>query len=213
MHIEAGLHPLSVPISLATGDIPFAFLQQAQRAGKVAVDIETDGLDFRANNIGAVQLFNGETVCVVRPPFYRPENLFALIASIQVKKVFHHAMFDLRFLKYQMGIEVQNVACTKIASKIVHPELKDHSLAGLLKMYKGIELDKSLRRSDWLESTLSHAQILYAMKDVYYLVGLLDDIMRDARARHVHELVNHSFSYIPSRVDLDIIGAGDVFVY
>ncbi|MGH1526500.1 hypothetical protein ACRAWC_21790 [Leifsonia sp. L25] len=67
------------------------------------------------------------------------------------------------------------MACTKIAAKIVGPGLPNDSRSSKssLKMYLGIELDKTERLSDWSRHHLSDTQLAYAARDVAYLQPLL----------------------------------------
>jgi ribonuclease D len=204
----------NLSISLEVGDLPLSFFKPHNRHEIVAVDIETSGLDFKEDRIGSIQIFDGsDNVYIVRPPFVRTPNLARLMADEQVKKVFHHAMFDLRFLRFKYGFDIENIGCTKIASKIACPELSSHSLAYLIEHFFSVHLDKSPRFSNWMNVRLSKDQVDYAARDVIYLPELLRLLMVVAEARGVSEIITSSFSYVPNRVDLDIAGIGDVFVY
>jgi ribonuclease D len=107
------------------------------------------------------------------------------------------------------------VACTKILSKIVRPEAagEEHSLKPTLEQFLGVVLDKSQQTSDWLSPSLSREQLTYAIRDVEYLVPLLDRLMDEARASGVADIAERTFEYLPTRVETDIRGCGDVFAY
>lgn len=206
----------AVHVETVSGDLmPDVVARVKARARpRIAVDIETSGLDFRIDEIGSIQVFDGQsTVSIIRPPFSSLENLKGLFRDKEVLKIFHHAMFDLRFLRFKFGITSSNIACTKIAAKIAVSEDKNTSLRYLLNKYLGVEIDKSLQTSNWLSEVLSDDQIGYAIRDVYFLPKLLHVLTRDARQRKRGRLVIASFDYIPERVELDVQGIGDVFVY
>lgn len=203
-----------IRLVVVSGDLPAQALTNSTGDSVFAVDIETSGLDFRKERIGSIQVFDGSAVVyVVRPPFGRSGVLSHLISDETRKKVFHHAMFDLRFLRYELGMRAKNVACTKVAAKIVHPEFEKHSLADLARIHLGIRLDKSQQVSDWMSSSLSIDQISYAVRDVLYLKRILNRLCQHAHERGVHHLIKESFDYLPARVELDVLGIKDVYVY
>lgn len=209
---------MTLPIqrtNIVSGDIPPSFLRAARESNKVAIDIETTGLDYRTDQIGSIQLFDCVSRCViVRPPYAADMKVMReLLADRQIAKTFHHAMFDLRFLRFRHGLTAVSVSCTKVAAKIVLGGEGPFSLSALVSRYLGIELDKSERTSDWLSVALSASQLEYALSDTLHLPRLLNLLMHDARRKRLTSTVKRSFDYIPVRVELDICGVGDVFVY
>jgi len=143
-----------------------------------------------------------------------PRNLAALLEDASIQKIFHHAMFDLRFLCYHWRVNAANVACTKIASKLIDPSRTEgHTLASLLLQYLGISLDKTKRKSDWLSWALSESQLVYAGNDVIHLPELLSVLMRELQTRNLGDLAKRSFAHIPTQVQLDIAGYKNVYGY
>lgn len=107
-----------------------------------------------------------------------------LLSDAAVQKVFHHAPFDLRFMTHRWGVAAQSVRCTKVASKVLQPELpnEQHSLAHLVERYLGVALIKgAVRTSDWQAKRLSAEQVEYAANDVLHLLGLLDVLQQRLR--------------------------------
>jgi ribonuclease D len=197
-------------------DITKSFVQDARKTGLVAWDIETSGLDWRSERIGLCQLWipdRGLSLIKMRKKVI-PQNLAILLEDSSVKKIFHHAMFDLRFLCYHWGAQANNVACTKIASKLLTPEQPNgHSLSALLEKYFKIKIDKSNRKSDWLAWDLSHGQVEYAKADVVYLPQLLSTLEHELKEQNLLDLALDCFSRIPAQVTLDIRGYKDVYGY
>lgn len=181
---------------------------------QVAWDIETTGLNWRVDSIGTCQLTDGSRTVIVQVDGRRPERLAALVES-GVQKVFHHAMFDLRFMARGWGVVPAEIACTKIAAKILNPNAapESRSLKSLLREKLGMSISKDQQRSDWLREELSADQLRYAAIDVAYLSRLLERLLDELREQGTLELALMSFEYIPTRVQLDLCGAEDVFTY
>lgn len=197
-------------------DLDESFVQLCRAEEAVAWDIETSGLDWREDRIATCQIAAGQAIAVVRFDGHeRPQRLVELLEDRTVLKVFHHAPFDLRFMTYQWRVTPTSVACTKVASKILDPQLdrRDHSLMPVLARRLGIRISKAQQRSDWLAEELTSAQLEYAAADVRYLLPLLTNEMDEARRRGLESLIRRSFDYLPSRVALDVLGAGDVYAY
>jgi ribonuclease D len=199
------------------GDISPAMVRQFAAAALVACDIETTGLRWDADRIATFQLH-----CPTESAFVRildgqavPPNLVELLGSSSVRKVFHHAMFDLRFIRHEWGCAVRSVACTKIASKIVRPERssREHSLQSLLQVELGITIDKTQQASDWAASALSPDQVNYALNDVRHLSRLLSCLERQAEKTGRTALLQSCWEHLPTRVELEVGAFGDVYNY
>lgn len=198
------------------GDLSDCDLDAALAQNLVAWDIETSGLDWQRDRIGTCQVAYGDTVeVVVLDAWSSPSNLRALLEEATVRKVFHHAPFDLRFMTAHWKCEARNVACTKIASKILNPELDraDHSLMPVLRRRLGVVISKDQQVSDWTSGVLTEAQVNYAAGDVTHLLDLYDDLSRECERLGLLDVLEASYDYLPARVALDLRGAGDVFAY
>lgn len=197
-------------------DLPPHVLQDFRAARSVAWDIETSGLDWREDRIGTCQLHapGGEPGIVARLD-EKPPNLSALLTDPGVKKVFHHAMFDLRFMAHHWDVEPRNVACTKVAAKLLHVEKKDasSSLKALLDRYLGMTVEKGYAVSDWFAESLTEEQKTYAVEDVVYLHDLLRALEKGLERVGRLDLARACFEHLPARVQLEVSGFGDPFVY
>ena len=203
-------------VRVATGDLQPESLLAAFEARRVAIDIETTGLDWKSDQIGTIQVHVPDWgTAIVRKVADRPRRLTELLMSMRVQKVFHHAPFDLRFMAYRWNVRPVNVADTKLASQILEPDAdhREHSLAPLVKRHFGVYLDKSMRLSDWLSDDLSQQQLHYAAQDVQYLLPLLDILIDAAISEGVADLIEASYAYLPVRIATDLRGCGDVFAY
>jgi ribonuclease D len=203
------------PPVLRDGDVGESTARGLTLSGRVAWDIETSGLDWDSDRIGTCQLYSDATgPIVVQINRQVPARLCELLRDPTVTKVFHHAPFDLRFMRAQWGVQATNVKCTKIASKVVSPELgaEEHSLQSLLHRV-GIEISKDQRISDWVGERLSDDQLTYAANDVRYLLPLLERLEQMARERGLTDLLTKCFEHIPARVELDVRGYRDIYEY
>jgi ribonuclease D len=202
------------PVQVLQGDLDEQAFEHALRAGTVALDIETSGLDWRHERIGTVQLQAQDTTYVIQINGSVPYHLRAIVEDASILKILHHAMFDLRFMAHHWGVVPAHIACTKIASKLAEPDLpcEEHSLAPLLRRHLGIELDKSQRISEWT-GTLTAEQLRYAANDVRYLLPLYN--LFDAKLRHSgrNDLRDRCYAHLPTQVELEIGGYPDVFAY
>lgn len=201
---------------LSEGDLEHDFYWHALESGDVAWDIETSGLDWSSDQIGTCQLATRERVAVVRlGPVQSPKRLTSILEAANVRKHFHHAPFDLRFMAFAWDATPRNVACTKIASKILDPDRPsaEHSLRPVLARHLGVEISKAEQRSDWLTGSLTDAQIQYAVTDVLHLLDLSATLQEKCRKEGLSELLANSWGYIATRVQLDLRGSGDVFAY
>lgn len=201
-------------ISISTGDIPANAIKYARSAGLIAWDIETSGLDWNNNEIGTCQIYIPPArIYIILVNDTTPRYLKLLLKDKGICKVFHHAMFDLRFMTYKWSVKSNNVCCTKIASKILDPWKENHSLKAIIHEHLGVEINKKMQRSDWLIKDLSNDQIMYAARDVLFLPELFSALKGKLIHSNRWELAEASFSYLPIRAYLDIIGCEDVYKY
>jgi len=195
-------------------DLPRDILKIARKVGLVAWDIETSGLDWKNDQIGTCQIYIPDhQVHIVKIGKGSHEQLKDLLRDSAICKVFHHAMFDLRFMAYHWSAEVNNVACTRVASRILNPNRESHSLKALVLDYFNASLDKAPQTSNWLAKELTTQQLDYAVADVIYLPRLLEILRKGLIKQKQWDLAVASFNYIPVRVMLDILGYDDLFQY
>jgi ribonuclease D len=204
----------TLPLQMFEGDLDERAFDRALGASVLGWDIETTGLDWRTERIGTVQLQVEDLTYVVRINGGRPHRLKTLMEDPSILKILHHAMFDLRFLAYHWGATPAHVACTKIASKLVDPQLpcKDHSLAPLVRRYLGIDLDKGPQTSDWT-GQLSAAQLRYAANDVRHLWRLYEALDEKIRRKGLLDLRERCYAHLRTQVELEIGDFPDVFAY
>ena len=183
--------------------------------GNVAIDTEAMGLDPARDRLCLIQIFDGETDChMVQFENSNTDspNLIKLLNDEKIEKIFHYARFDMAALKHALKIDVKNVYCTKIASKIARTYSNNHGLKDLCKELLGVEISKKQQSSDWGNSNLSKEQIAYAANDVIYLHQIKDRLDEMLIRENRQLLVDACLSFLPTRVDLDLRGwENDIF--
>jgi ribonuclease D len=202
-------------IEVFHGDLDDDVFEMATAATSIGWDIETSGLDWRNDTIGTCQLSVEDRVLIVIPSTYEPRRLRRLLENSKIRKVFHHAPFDLRFMVYQWKAQPKNIACTKVAAKILNPNLagEAYSLKPVLRRFLAVNISKDQQVSDWLAPTLTTEQLTYAAADVLHLVELCHVLRKMCRDEHLEDVLIQSWNYLPTRVSLDLRGSGDVFAY
>ena len=183
--------------------------------GNVAIDTEAMGLDPARDRLCLIQIFDGETDChMVQFENSNTEspNLIKLLNNENIQKIFHYARFDMAALKHALKIDIKNVYCTKIASKVARTYTNNHGLKDLCKELLGVEISKKQQSSDWGNSNLSKEQIAYAANDVIYLHQIKDKLDEMLVREDRQLLVDACLSFLPTRVELDLRGwENDIF--
>jgi len=197
-------------------DIPDPYYELVRQTSYVSWDIETSGLDWRTDIIGTCQLYIPNTAILVIKISGTPPKLISILQDSSICKIFHHAMFDLRFMSYQWRVTAQNIACTKIASKLLDVNSENgHTLQSLLKEHLNVTLKKSreLQKSNWVSENLSKRQVFYAAGDVIYLLALLDVLHEKLAAKSLLPLAYSCYQHIPTQVLLDVFGYSGIYEY
>jgi len=207
------LHKVPIDV-ISDGDITDGFAQAARERRVVAWDIETTGLSWEHDSIEVCQLHvPGVGIEVVVHPDARPKRMSALLKESSIAKQFHHAMFDLRFMRRLWDCVGENVVCTKIMSKVLHPENASHRLSDLLQDELGIAISKELATSEWASDKLTVEQIEYAANDVRYLPTLVRVLEDKLESAGLLELARRCCEHIATRVELEVRHYGDVYTY
>ncbi|MGN5635822.1 ribonuclease D [Streptomyces sp. AC154] len=204
-------------IAVFRGDLPRGVYAKLAKSSIVAWDIETNGLDPQEAQIGTCQIYaRGIGAFIITDVADSvPPALARLLSDENVLKVFHHAPFDLSFMVAAWGVEPRNVACTKIAVKLLDPTapVEHFSLKYLMARHFGIHLDKRTRFTDWMADSLSVNQVEYAAGDVIKLLDLYDLLTSEIRQRGISELYDRCLQFLPTHVDLRLRGCPDPFKY
>ena len=195
---------------LFQNDLPLKSLKSFK--GDITIDTETLGLNIKRDRLCLIQLRNESNKKVYLIKFDKDispansKNIKSLLEDKSLTKIFHYARFDMAVLKENLKINVRNVFCTKIASKLTRTYSSKHGLKDLVKEILNIELDKTEQTSDWSQKKLTKQQIQYAMNDVIYLSDLKKNLeaklLESKRLKTFKSIMN----FLDTRIELDLMG-------
>ena len=191
-------------INLHQGDLPESF----KVANIIALDSETMGLNPKRDKLCLVQISNGDEVChLVKIDLSKnkPLNLISILKNNRIQKIFHYARFDVAVFKYNFKINIKNIYCTKIASKLVRTYTDKHGYKDLCSELLGKSISKTEQSSDW-GGELTKEQQKYAATDVLHLHKIKDKLDKMLIREKRVKLAKACFDFIQYRTDLDING-------
>jgi ribonuclease D len=203
---------MTLSINFYQDDLP----DNLELKGNLAIDTETMGLNIKrdklcliqmsdeAGNISLVNFKNGD---------YSAPNLKKLLLDNSRVKIFHYARFDIASIGHYLNIAMNNIFCTKIASKLVRTYTDFHGLKELCRELLNIQISKEQQSSDWGSPTLTPKQKEYAAKDVIYL-HQLRDILIDMLTREKRlDLATECMQFLNTRVQLDLRGWSEIDIF
>lgn len=198
--------------NLYNGDLP----DNLVLGNEIAIDTEALGLNNFRDRLCLVQLTDGNgdvhMVHFDSNDYTHSPNLVKLLTDDSKLKIMHFARFDMAILEKSFNIEINNVYCTKIASKIARTYTDTHGLKVLIREVFGIDVSKREQCSYW-GGNINEEQLKYAANDVLYLHGIkkyLDNILiKEGRMEYAQEC----FKFLKTRVKLDLNGWLDIDIF
>ena len=167
---------MKLDIKLHKEDLPGEILL----SDNIAVDCEFMGLNVDRDSLCLVQISTGKDdahIIQLNRELYNAPNLKKILSDKTVSKIFHYARADLLFIKKYLNINVENVHCTKLMSKLARSYSDKHGLKDLIKEFTGFDISKNLQSSDF-GGTLTDKQLEYCAKDVVYLHKIFDGLKK-----------------------------------
>jgi ribonuclease D len=192
MNLDIKLHKEDLPDEITFSD-------------KIAIDCEFTGLNIQRDRLCLLQISSGRNdahIIQLNKDNYNAPNLKNLLANENINKLFHFARADLLFIKKYLEVDIKNVNCTKIMSKIARSYSDKHGLKDLIKEFIGIDVSKQLQTSDF-GGELSEKQIKYCAQDVVYLHKIYDSLKKILEREKRLGLYNNTIKFINTRVELD----------
>ena len=193
MSLDIKLHKEDLPDQLSLGD-------------NIAIDCEFMGLNVERDSLCLVQISTGKNdahIIKLNRETYNAPNLKSVLKNTDIKKIFHFARADLLFIKKYLKLDVENVNCTKIMSKLARSYSDKHGLKDLVKEFTGNDISKNLQSSDF-GGDLTEKQLQYCAKDVIYLHEIFQGLEKILIREKRHELYLDSIKFINTRVNLDL---------
>jgi ribonuclease D len=197
-------------VLLIDRDYPEEWYQAAKAAKIVGMDIETSGLNKERDRVATVQMYVPNMGTIMVRNMEQPMVLLRLLEDKTIRKVFHHAPFDLSFLMRDHIVYPESIADTKIAARFIDPKRTrfidpitnrgSHSLRALVFYYYKEVLDKTLAISDWFAPLLSSEQVTYAAKDVEFLPEMLQIMEKEISAMRQIKAARKLMNGVPTYV-------------
>jgi len=177
--------------------------------GDIAIDTEAMGLNNYRDRLCLLQL-SDETGKIYLVQFakgkYDAPNLKKILSDKNRQKILHFARFDVAIIHHYLGILMENIFCTKIASKLVRTYTDSHGLKDLSRDMLGVTISKAQQSTDWGAETLTKDQLAYAASDVLHLHQLRDKLKVLLLRENRMDVAQKCFDYLPYRALLDDMG-------
>ena len=202
---------------LFQNDLPSKVLKSFK--GDISIDTETLGLNIKRDRLCLIQLRNETDQNIYLIKFDEDlspklsKNIKILLENKSLTKIFHYGRFDMAVLKQNLKINVKNIFCTKVASKLTRTYSSKHGLKDLVYEILDIQLDKTEQSSDWSKKELTKKQIEYAMNDVLYLSKIKNSLNEKLIIQKRFRLFKSIMKFMEIRVDLDLQGWEEIDIF
>ena len=195
---------MNIDIKLHQKDIPADI--DLSKHKSLSFDCEMAGLNVFRDPLYLVQISSGNSdahiIQLDRETFDAP-NLKRLLSNKDIIKLFHYARSDMAHIKHYLKVDLENVQCTKIQSKIARSYSDSHSLKTLIKEFANVEVSKQFQSSDFGGELLNN-QLKYCANDVIYLHKIHDELTRILIRENRINLYNDCLKFLKTRVELDL---------
>jgi len=142
-------------------------------AERIGCDLEADSMYHYREKVCLIQLAAEGEVFLVDPfTIEDPTEFCRILASPQVRKIFHGADYDVRSLYRDFRAEIANLFDTQIAVRFLG--IEETGLESVLDRFFHLKLDKKFQKKDWSRRPLPEEMIAYAAGDVAHLLPLAD---------------------------------------
>ena len=199
-------------IKLYQNDIP----KSLKLGNSVAIDTEAMGLNHQRDRLCLIQLSSGNSVChlvQINNIKKKPTNLLKILKDKKIQKIFHYARFDVGILNFTYNINIHNIYCTKIASKLARTFTDKHGYKDICKDLLNKNIIKVKQTSDWGVNKLSVSQQKYAATDVLHLHNLQSKLHEILNRENRVKLAEGCFKFLEHRVVLDLSGWSDIDIF
>jgi ribonuclease D len=201
-----------ITIHYYNNDLPESLVLE----GDLAIDTEATGLHLNRDRLCVLQISNGDgNAHLVKFDLgsYEAPNLKKLLSNPKTCKIFHYGRFDIAMIYKFLNIELKNIYCTKIASKIARTYTDGHGLKDICRELLGVNISKQQQCSYWGAAELSKEQQEYAASDVLHLHALRKELNSMLEREDRQNLVEECFEFLPMRAKLDVLGWGEVDIF
>ena len=175
---------MQIDIKLHKDDLPDQIKLDDKKS--LAIDSEFSGLNVNRDKLYLVQISTGNNDAHI----------------VQLNRENYNAP-NLKKLLINKNVEVENVSCTKIMSKLARSYSDRHGLKDLVKEFLGIEISKQFQSTDF-GGVLNEKQLRYCATDVIYLHQIRSSLKNMLLRENRFELYQKAINCIHTRVELDL---------
>jgi len=182
----------------------------------VAIDTETMGLNIHRDRLCLLQISGGDGnahLIQFEQNKYDAPNLKKILSDDSIEKIFHFARFDLASIKHYLNVNIKNIYCTKIASRLIRTYTDSHGLKSICEELLGVEISKKQQSSDWGNGEISEKQLEYAASDVLYLHALKEKLNKMLIRENRFEIFQSCVNFLPTRVELDLQNFSSIDIF
>jgi ribonuclease D len=203
---------LTEKITLYKDDLPESLII----TGDIAIDTETMGLNNSRDRLCLVQIADKDGnvyIVQISKNVTQAPYLAKLLSNPDNQKIFHFARFDVAVIQQYLNISVNNIFCTKIASKLARTYTEFHGLKDLCRELLGVQISKQQQSSDWGGELITREQQIYAANDVLYLHKIRDKLNTILIRENRISLAQDCFNFIQTRSLLDLAGWNSIDIF
>ena len=174
---QDGIHDLPEPGWVDSLEALDALCEELADVDEIAIDMEADSYYSYREKICLIQISAKGKDWLVDPlAGFDIGRIGELLADPSKCKLFHDGEYDVLLFQRQYGFTMANLYDTRAAEATLGSEAP--GLGAVLQERFGIELDKSLQRSDWGKRPLTDKQIAYARLATRFLSELRLEAIR-----------------------------------
>ncbi len=167
----------------------------------LAIDTEADSFYHYFDKTCLIQIGCELGIYLIDPlAIGGPEELAPLgpvLASPDIRKIFHAAEYDLFVLRRDCGFTTANLFDTMVSAQLLgYPAI---GLSALVERHFGLKLPKDEQRSDWSSRPLTDSQLTYAAADVAHLATLAERLERELKKANRFDWAQEEFDALTRR--------------
>src|SRR6266550_845882 len=185
----------------------------------IGLDTETTELDPYYGRLRLIQLATPSGVHIIDLDAFRNGGngdlsqttalapLRDLLSAHRPVKIAHNAKFDAKFIKHSLGVDLDGIFDTLLASQLLGAgDIEErHGLETVAARYLNESIDKTERLSNW-NLELSDAQLEYAARDANVLLPLREKLIDRLKSDSLIDCARLEFDCIMTVADMELAG-------
>lgn len=181
----------------------FDFFTDVKESKMCSIDLETNSLDPFTGILKLIQIKTNSNIYIFdarKLSRKEIEDIFVIIRDYSELNLFHNAKFDLKFIKRNSGILLENIYDTMIVEQILTAGLS----SGFLKLsdvalkYCAIDLDKEVRKDFYEIEEITEEMLTYAALDVNYLQDIREQQMIQIAEFELEKVLDLEMTIVPA---------------